>query len=387
MSPLARWALAAGLEERYIMGGTRSFRGARSFIGSDHLFPFYLQIESLCRYLYGSSFADPRPLSGMNAVALLLMSLTEPGDRIMLLSPDAGGHASIPGICRRLGLISADIPFDYEEFTVASVQANEQIENWRPRLVLLAPSDILRPPPLEQLSIPNSSILLYDATQTLGLIAGKELPSPFDEQPRLILFGGTHKTLPGPTKGLVLGKAEDLVKVIEPAINPQYIRNTQMSQVLSLLVTLVEARRYGKEYSQQIVQNARCLALALSELGFDVMRLPAGEYTRTHQVHVRMDEQATAQFFSRALRYGITLNKKQKALFAPSGIRLGVQEVTRYGWGREEMLKIAKILAALRDQRDKLIPELLSSLPGSRSVKFCCPPEEAREFLAGLEQY
>lgn len=98
-------------------------------------------------------------------------------------------------------------------------------------------------PKLEKIKMDKNKILIYDATQVLGLIASKKIRNYlefFDSSYQFIMAGSTHKTLPGPTNGLILTNSSDIINKIDLKINPDYLRNVQLHQIMSLIFTLEE---------------------------------------------------------------------------------------------------------------------------------------------------
>jgi glycine hydroxymethyltransferase len=178
----------------------------------------------------------------------------------------------MPYVSQRLGLEIIEMPYDYENYNFDIKKINEIIENENIRIVLFSPSDILFSPNFSDLIIKKDTYVIYDATQTLGLIAGKVLPNPLEEYENIILVGGTHKTMPGPTKGLILIQNMKIAELIDTKINPTYLRNTQMHHVLSLLFTLKELEYFGNEYANQIVRNSQILGEELEKYGFKVIK-------------------------------------------------------------------------------------------------------------------
>lgn len=99
----------------------------------------------------------------------------------------------------------------------------------------------------------------------------------------MVLFGGTHKTFPGPACGLIMTNNKELHDKLETTINPIYIRHTQMHQKVSLLFTLVEFETFGQAYEEHVVQLANRLGKELYSLGMDVASSD-GVFSKTHQV-------------------------------------------------------------------------------------------------------
>lgn len=374
ISEFCKLPLSGDLQERYIMGNYNNHNYDDNFIGSEMLLPFYNLIQKECKKLFNAEFSDARTLSGMNCLTTLLMSLTKHGDKIMILSPQWGGHMSVPFICDRLGLIQYHAPYNKEQYDLDFDYLNEILEEEKIKFILLPPSDIIKPLSISQIKLKNR-ILLYDVSQLLGLIAGKQIENPLQYSNSIIMFGGTHKTLPGPASGLILTNNPDLYFSIDKEINPKYMRHTQMHQVASLLFTLIEMSNFGKEYMESIVNLSNTLAAELEKYKFQVGKVN-GRYSYTHQIFIETSKTEMQTIFRNSILHRVTLNDKQKALFNGYGIRLGTQEIARYKWGKKEIESIALIINELRKQapNNKLINEIKSSLP-DKHIYYTFPKE------------
>jgi len=351
ISPFAKIPLDTCLQEKYIMGSVQQFTSANNFFEAEYLFDFYKLINRQCKDLFDCNYADPRALSGVNAVMVLLMSLFKDGDTILISSEESGGHSSMPLICKRLGISTIELPFDFDSMDFDYDHVNQILQSKKIDGILICPSDLLWQPHLELLKLPPECVLIYDATQTLGLMPHGINENPLDkfsEDTHFILMGATHKTLPGPTCGLIMTKDLSLAQRFDCTLNPDYLRNVHFHHILSLSLVLMEIEKFGRIYAENIVKNANYLGKCLEELGFDVIKGRTGLYTNTHQIFLPMSRKETDSFSNSCQKFGISLNARYKKLYRGSGIRIGVQEVTRYGWGNPEMEKIANILHALR---------------------------------------
>lgn len=351
MSPFAKIALNSQLQEKYIMGGIQALDQNNNFIEAEYLFKFYQLLNAQCRDLFHCKYADPRTLSGVNAVMVLLMSLFKDGDKILISSEDSGGHSSMPLICKRLGISTIELPFDFDEMDFDYDAVNQIIKENSIQGILVCPSDLLQQPHLEKIQLPDDCILIYDATQTLGLMVHQHNENPlnkFSEDDNFILMGATHKTIPGPTCGLIMTKNLKLAKRFDTKINPDYLRNIQFHHILSLSLVLMELEVFGDSYGKAIINNANVLGKYLENNGFNVIKINPNRYTNTHQVFLQMSVEQMNVFMNHCKNFGIALNARYKQLYQGSGIRIGVQEVTRYGWGTKEMEEIASILALLQ---------------------------------------
>jgi glycine hydroxymethyltransferase len=344
ISDFVRSFLGDAIHEKYAMGGPLVPQG-ENFIGAEFVLDLHQLTIDLCRELFGAHYADPRPLSGTAAVTNLLMTLSRPGQRIMLQTSESGCHASMEPICRRLGLEIVDAPYDFARFQF-DAEACASASKDPVDFVLLAPSDILYAPPIGSLGFANSTIVIYDATQTLGLIASGHLPSPLDSHPRTIVSGGTHKTLPGPSCGLLLTRDDEIARKLDTEVSPKFVRHSQPHHIAGLCATLIESKAVGRPYSGKIRQHVTTLSGSLAAAGLTVLQ-DGERVSETHQIFVHVPADRLEGSYQRALEVGVTLNMKRKRLFRDTGLRLGVQEIARYRWGEEDVVRLADLVAAL----------------------------------------
>ncbi len=345
ISGFVRSFLTDEIHEKYAMGGPLAFE-EDNFIGAEFVIDLHQLTIDLCQELYGARYADPRPLSGTSAVTNLLMTFSEPGQKIMLQQHESGCHASMAPICRRLGLEIIDVPYDFEHLQFDPDACREVAAGAAPDFVLLAPSDIIYPPPLQAMGFPDSTIVIYDATQTLGLIASGHLPSPLSEHPRVIISGGTHKTLPGPSCGLLLTQDEEIAMRIDTEVSPKFVRHSHPHHIAGLCATLIEHRAVGHLYGERIREHVHTLSGSLEAAGIAVVQ-DGDRVSETHQVWLHVPAEETRAVYERALEAGITLNDKYRRLFRDTGVRLGVQEIARYRWDQRNVEDLAGLLAKL----------------------------------------
>lgn len=384
ISSFCKVPLEGDFQERYIMGSQHNYDRENNFIGSQMLLPFYAAIQKECQILFEACYADARPLSGMNCLTTLLMSITDLGQKVAILPAAYGGHPSVQPVCERLGLQVYHLPYNIARWDIDYDKANELIQNNNIKYILLAPSDIIHPLAVENLDLDNR-ILLYDVSQMLGLMAGGVISCPIKLQ-NTVLFGGTHKTLPGPASGLILTNDEELHLRMEENINPKFLRHTQMHQVISLLFALLEAEYFGNKYSKEIVSVSNELGYYLEQKGFHIGKVD-GKYSETHQLFLLCSPDEMTFINRNAICHGITLNKKEKALFSNTGIRLGTQEITRYGWKGKTLQIISEIISELRLENPdaEKIEYLKKKLP-SKKLYYTFPQSVQQELLKALHQ-
>lgn len=343
VSDFVKQPLVKGFQERYIMGSAYNFSMSDNFIGAEFIYPYYKMIDTLGKELFHAKYTDVRTLTGMNAANLLASSLIKPGDNVMILSKEWGGHASMRPTFERLGANVFDAPYLIDNYDFDYDRLNQTIKEKNIKFLNIAPSDILFEHQFEKINSSNCTIL-FDYSQTLGLIAAGMLKNPLDNIENCILFGGTHKTMPGPAHGIIMTNNEKLFKTLDEEINPKYLRNIQTHQVVSLLCTLIEMKYYGKEYQTNTVRMANKLGFELESFGFNVVKKD-GLFTQTHQLFLEMNKSEMDIMFQNAIQERVTLNTKKKPLFKGGyGIRLGLQEISRYNWDDNTLCDIAEIL-------------------------------------------
>lgn len=374
ISPFSKIPLDTFLQEKYIMGGVMEYQNDNNFVGSKKLYEIYELLTRQCNKLYGCKYADARTLSGVNAVMTLLMSLFSAGDTILISSEACGGHGSMPKICQRLGINTIEIPYNYDIYDFDYEETNKIIRSQKVDGVLICLSDIIIMPQLNKFDLPEDCVLIFDATQILGLIATNNIENPlnwFDENQKFILMGATHKTLPGPTCGLIMTNNLKLAHRFDALINPDYLRNSQLHHIFSLILTLMELEIYGQPYCSAIINNANILADALAKYSFDILSIPP-KYTYTHQLFISMLEADAKKFYGKCLDYGVSINFRNKPLYKTCGLRIGTQEISRYGWKDAEMITIAEILRDIRDnnQFSQDISNKINKISANKKICF-----------------
>lgn len=359
ISDFVKQGLPSVFEGKYAMG-LQGKADTTDFIGSDYLFRLFDLLREQCKMTFGADYTDARPLTGMNCLTTVLMALKTSKKkplRAILTMPEHGGHASVPGIMDVLNMHHIPLPYDESRFQIDYERLNCLIEKEKPDLLVFCQSDLLQPPEFELIKTTDKTCILYDCTQTLGLVGSGVLPNPLTSQKNMIMIGGTHKTLPAATCGLILTCNKKYIKSLDTKISPQFLRNVQPNNIAALLLAIIEQEQVGKEYQEKIVNTANKLGAELTdafsetfgEKVFTVAALGNGIYTKTHQLFILSDREHTLQLYRNAVKYNVTLNKKSKPLFGEHnwGIRIGVQEIARYAWSDEDLHILAKLIAEL----------------------------------------
>lgn len=364
ISDFVKSPLSADFQERYIMGSAYDYTMNDNFVGSEYLLPFYKMIDELGRELFHAKYTDARTLTGMNAANMLASALMQQGDNVMILGKGWGGHASMRPTFERLGANVYDAPYDLDKYDFDYDELNKQIKEKNIKFLNIAPSDLVFPHDFAKIDDSNC-VILFDYSQLLGLIGAGLLENPLDKLKNCILYGGTHKTMPGPAHGIIMTNNDELYEKIDKEINPKYLRNIQTHQVVSLLFTLIEMKYFGKDYQSNTVKIGNILGKELQKRGFNVVH-NGDIYTQTHQVFIEMPKDDMEIMFNNAIKEGITLNTKKKPLFHGGfGIRLGLQEISRYKWDERAICTIADILWEISKEGydSNKVQQLITTLP------------------------
>lgn len=345
-------------------------RAAAAFIGGEHYFfdapsPGHcaewsfprsqtmpaLQAKFLAqmKHLFVADIADWRPNGGSACEQAVVMAACETGDAFVELAPEDGGHFGAAVLANRLGIESLTFPMQGDlidvERTARLVRQHSNI-----RLVLVQPSHCRRSQPIEELAaaLPQRVTVAVDVSHTAGLIAAGLLPQPL-EQGADILTLNTHKTLPGPNKGVIAfaDRSHPLAEKVWDVVCPQLQSNSHAECLPGLVIALEEMARFGRAYAEQVTTNARTLARVLDSCGLDV---PGMEYggTETHQVHVTIGSAHDANHLANETLP--TCAFRTNSVHIPGtggqfGLRLGTQALTRRGLEEPEFAELGRLLA------------------------------------------
>jgi len=350
MSPLAMLFYMNDMMHRYAEG--KPFK--RFYQGLKFVDEVEVATMKIIGDLLETEYVDLRPISGTTANASAFRTFTKPGDKAVVVPVQAGAHVSHTryGTLGALGIEQIEMPFDLDEWNIDVDGARKVIENVKPKIVILGGSLYIFPHPTKEIAEIAHSVgakLIYDAAHVLGLIMGKVWSNPLKDGAD-VLTSSTHKTFPGPQGGLIAASTKDDIKAIGKVVFPMFVSNHHLHRLAATAITGVEMKLYGEEYARQIIKNAKALAEALVENGFNVVAENKG-YTMSHQVVVDVKGLGGGAKAAKLLEdANIILNKnmlpwdKPEDIKNPSGLRIGVQEVTRWGMKEDDMKVIADFM-------------------------------------------
>jgi glycine hydroxymethyltransferase len=356
-SPAVMAATGSLLTNKYSEGypGKRYY-GGNQFVDEAEA----LAIERV-KTLFGAEHANVQPHAGANANMAVYLAFLKPGDTVMGLSLDHGGHLTHGSPANASGklynFVSYKLSGSDERIDMDAVR-DAAIEH-RPKIIVAGATAYPRridPEPFRAICDEVGALFMFDAAHIAGLIAGGAHPSPVPYAD--IVTFTTHKTLRGPRGGCILSKAEH-----GPAIDKAIFPGLQGGPLEHVIAAKAVAFREAMDpsfsvYAHQIVTNASALAAALTAEGF---RLVTGG-TDNHLMLVDLrtfDADCTGKDAQLVLdRAGITLNKNTvpddpRSPFVTSGVRIGTPAVTTQGMTADEMPVIARLMArALRHRTD-----------------------------------
>ena len=319
--------------------------------------------QRLCE-LFGADHANVQPHSGANANMATYLAVLEPGDKVMGMRLDQGGHLThgspVNASGRLYDFVAYGVDRESERIDHDEVRAIAMAE--RPKLIIAGATAYPRLidfAAFRDIADDCGALLMVDAAHIAGLVAGGAHPSPLPYAD--IVTTTTHKTLRGPRAGAIMCRA-DYATAIDKAVFPGLQGGPLMHVIAAKAVAFHEAAQPEfKQYADQIVKNASALAQALAAEGF---RIVSGG-TDNHLMLVDLRPfGVTGKVAQESLdRAGITLNKNAipndpEKPFVTSGLRLGTAAVTTAGMKEPEMQTIAGLIAeVLRKVDDEHIAQ------------------------------
>jgi glycine hydroxymethyltransferase len=321
-------------------------------------------VEELARTracaLFGADHANVQPHSGANANVAVYLALLEPGDTVLGMSLDHGGHlthGSPVNISGRLynfvayGVTPSDERIDFDQVRAAALEH-------RPKMIVAGATAyprIIDPAPLREIADEVGALLMFDAAHIAGLIAGGVHPDPVPYSD--IVTFTTHKTLRGPRGGCILSRAEHAA-AIDKAIFPGLQGGPLEHVIAAKAVAFAEAASDEfRDYAGRIVANSQALGAALAGHGFRLVSGGSDNHLNLADLRT-FDAELTGKEAQAACdQTAITLNKNTvpddpRSPFVTSGLRIGTPAVTTQGMGEGEMTRIAELLAATLQHRD-----------------------------------
>ena len=346
-SPAVIAAMGSVLTNKYAEG----LPGKRYYGGCQHVDA----LEDLCiqraKDLFGAEFANVQPHSGAQANMAVQVAFLQPGDTMMGMSLANGGHlshgspANISG--KYYNVVSYDV--NHETGLIDYDQIRDMAKQCRPKLLIAGASAYPRAIDFKlfaEIAHEVGALLMVDMAHIAGLVAGgaHQSPVPYAD----IVTTTTHKTLRGPRGGLILAK-EEFAKKLNSAVFPGTQGGPLEHVIAAKAICLKEAQSDAfKTYAHNVVKNAKVMASALLDEGFDLVT--GGTDNHLMLADLRPMHITGKELQTRLDANHITLNKNAipndpEKPAVTSGVRIGTAAVTTRGLGEAEMKQIAKCIA------------------------------------------
>jgi glycine hydroxymethyltransferase len=380
-SPAVMHATGSILTNKYSEG----YPGKRYYGGNFIVDEIEALAISRVKQLFGAEHANVQPHSGASANMAVYLGLLNPGDTVLGLSLDHGGHLTHGSPVNASGIL-----YNFKSYGVTAGEERIDFEQMRdlalehrPKMIVAGTTSYPRrldPEPFKAIADEVGALLMFDIAHLAGLVAGGAHPNPVPYAD--VVTFTTHKTLRGPRGGCILSKAVH-AQAIDKAVFPGSQGGPLEHAVAAKAVAFREALDPAfSAYAHQIVKNASALAAALTKEGF---RLVSGG-TDTHLMVVDLrpfDAECTGKVAQLVLdEAGITLNKNTvpddpRSPFVTSGVRIGTPSVTTQGMTEAEMPVIASLIAeALRHRDDAAAVAAVKSKVAALCAKFPVYPHK-----------
>ena len=237
-------------------------------------------------------------------------------------------------------------------------ETKKVIDEYKPEFIIFGKSMVLHKEPVAAIrkyvdEMGLQTTIMYDMAHVMGLV-GEHFQKPFQEGAEIVT-GSTHKTFFGPQRGLigVNYKPEDvkygLWKTIESRAFPGSVSNHHLGTQLGMLMAAYEMNTFKDAYQKAIIENAKHFAKCLKAEGLDVAGDPAIDYTETHQVIVNVGYAAGYDVAERLEQNNIIVNyqatPEEESFTASGALRMGVSEMTRFGFEKADFAKLAQLMA------------------------------------------
>jgi glycine/serine hydroxymethyltransferase len=364
------------------LAGTGALKGDQVYYyqGADFIYQMEQRLKSEFSDFIGGSEVETRPVSGQMANEIVFKGL------VKFLSSNPRGFPALGATGRLACVMNNDLNygghlsaqpygalFNFTEDHIVNFPADRHnpykldaekmialIDEHRPSLIVFGKSVFLHPEPVRQARAFLSStpdylpLVMYDGAHVLGIL-GSQFQDPLAEGADIVT-GSTHKTFFGPQRGIIASKMSEgspfrkLWTEIVARTFPGSTSNHHLGTQLAMLAATVEMNAFKNAYQAQVISNARAFANSCASQGIPVEGGEGEGYTRTHQVILRVKEFGDAKEIASRLETNNIITNYQalpcdQTFYHPSGIRMGVQEMTRFGMKEPDFDALAPLLA------------------------------------------
>jgi len=401
--------------------GTGALKGDQVYYyqGADFIYQMEQRLKTEFAEFIGATEVETRPVSGQMANEIVFKGL------VKFLASDPAGFPSL-GPTGRLkcvmnnslnygGHLSAQpygALFNFTEDNIVNFPLSEKnpykmdsekmlalVDQHRPSLIVFGKSMFLHPEPIRELraylrSTSNyTPLVMYDGAHVLGIL-GTQFQDPLAEGAEIVT-GSTHKTFWGPQRGIIASKMPDgapfrkLWTEIVARTFPGSTSNHHLGTQLAMLAATIEMNAFKSAYQAQVLSNARAFASACAAHGIPVEGGEAEGYTHTHQVIIRVSAFGDAKEIASRLEANNIITNYQalpgdETFYHPSGIRMGVQEMTRFGMKEKDFDGLARFIGDIVLQKKNMAAEVAELRKKFRTMEYCLTFEQTMRLAPRL---
>jgi glycine/serine hydroxymethyltransferase len=403
----------------------RTMKGQEIYFyqGTDFIKDVEIEAQQQLGQFFGCSEIELRPVSGQMANEVVFKAMVRFVNRdrpegqtmrkmrlVMNNALNKGGHLSSQPMGALFNFVDEDpttgkervINFPVQEenpYKPDLVRLAELIEHHKPELLIFGKSMFIYQEPIKFVADlvkdwEDRPVIMYDMAHVLGLYSAFQEPIYEGAD---VVTGSTHKTFFGPQRGVIAGnfpKGSEFRKLwldIKSRAFPGSTSNHHLGTLLALLMAAYEMNEFKQEYQRQVRANAKAFARALKDKGIPVEGDENDGFTETHQVLIRIKEFGNGMDIARRLEENNILTNYQalpddETFLEPSGIRTGVQEMTRFGMQAEDFDVLAGLIAEIILNSENVKDEVRKFRSDFLEMKYCLSAQEAIPFASNIFQ-
>ena len=418
-SPLVKLCEISDPSGRYAEHRTMKGKEIYFYQGIEFIRDVEEQLRAELAEYFGCPRVELRPVSGQMANEVVLKAMVkfinrgrkegEPFRRLKLVMNNElnkGGHLSSQPMGALFNYVEED-PATLKErvlnfpvrrdclYKTDTDQLKQLLMEAKPELIVFGKSMFLHKEPVEFVhniikDWQPKPIVMYDMAHVLGLYG--ILQEPFKEGADVVT-GSTHKTFFGPQRSVVastITKESPFSRLwidIKGRAFPGSTSNHHLGTLLALLMATYEMNTFKTDYQQQVCSNARAYARALNDAGIDVEGDRADGFTETHQVVIRVSKHGTGNDLAQRLEENNIITNYQalpddESFLQASGIRMGVQEMTRFGMKEDDFDALAQYVADVIVNNAMVREKVADLRQKFLTMQYCLSPEQAAPIAA-----
>lgn len=401
----------------------RTMKGEEVYFyqGTDFIREVEAEIRKELGEYFGCSDVELRPISGQMANEVVFKGMVkfvnraraegQPSRRLRLVMNNdlsKGGHLSSQPMGALFNFVAEDPKTGKENVLNLPVlpenpyrpdlaRLGELLETARPELIIFGKSMFIYPEPVAFVAgivkdWPQRAVLMYDMAHVLGLYGAFQRPLAEGAD---LVTGSTHKTFFGPQRGIIAGSfpsgspLRNLWLDIKARAFPGSTSNHHLATLVGLLLATHEMNAFRDAYQARVRANAKAFARSLRAQGIEVEGDERDGFTETHQVLIRVKKHGSGQAIARRLEDNNIVTNYQalpddETFLESSGVRLGVQEMTRFGMTEKDFDVLAGYLADVIIRNRNAKDEVARYRRGFLEMAYCLPPAEAVPLAARI---